>query len=164
MNEHQRLFLVQARSSFDVFQLLRKTASLPACHALHYLQMSTELLAKAHARKLGAKDLTHRAFVPFLRSLATNRKAQTLLGLERLNEQWEQLIRKAVRLAESIEKLAPTLAHDGPNPEYPWPRADPRTAPAEYDFELWRDLTASDSGRKFLAFVEKIFAVADRFL
>ncbi len=164
MNEHQRLFLVQARSSFDVFHLLRTTASLPACHALHYLQMSTELLAKAHAWKLGAKDLTHRAFVPFLRSLATNRKAQTVLGFERLTEQWEQLIRKAVLLAEAIERLAPTLAHDGPNPEYPWPPTDPHTAPAEYDFELWQDLTATDSGRKFLAFIEQVFAVADRFL
>ena len=53
MTEYQRLFLVQARTDFVVFELLRALPHLPACQALHYLQMSTELLGKAHAWKQG---------------------------------------------------------------------------------------------------------------
>jgi hypothetical protein len=49
VTEQQRLFLVQARSDFAVFELFRGNANWPPCHALHYLQMSSELLGKAHA-------------------------------------------------------------------------------------------------------------------
>jgi hypothetical protein len=70
VTEHQRLFLLQARSDFDVFEFLRehcRKGDFPACHALHYLQMATELLGKAHAWKRGPPRQTHRAFVRFLR-------------------------------------------------------------------------------------------------
>jgi hypothetical protein len=43
MMEHQRLFLVQAKKDYSVFNLLRKQPELPDCHLLHYLQMATEL-------------------------------------------------------------------------------------------------------------------------
>jgi len=129
MTEYQRLFLVQARTDFAVFELLRRQPNLPACHALHYLQMATELLGKAHAWKHGPRANTHRAFVGFLRSLSTNRKAQKQLGFEGRNENWQHLIRKSVPLAEGIEHLAPALALDAPNPEYPWPRDAPEVAP-----------------------------------
>ena len=68
MTEYQRLFLVQARTDFAVFELLRRQSDLPECHALHYLQMATELLGKAHAWKHGPRTNTHRAFVGFLRA------------------------------------------------------------------------------------------------
>ena len=55
MTEHQRLFLVQARADLVVFELLSKEPDLPACHSLHYLQMATELLGKAHAWKQGPR-------------------------------------------------------------------------------------------------------------
>ena len=125
MTEYQRLFLVQARTDFAVFELLRRRPDLPACHALHYLQMATELLGKAHAWKHGPRANTHRAIVGFLRSISTNRKAQKQLGFEGRNENWEHLIRKSVPLAERIEDMAPALALDAPNPEYPWPRDAP---------------------------------------
>src|SRR5437588_1428320 len=105
MTEYQRLFLVQARTDFKVFELFRKESGLPACHALHYLQMATELLGKALAWKHGAPSKTHRAFVSFLRTLITNRQAQNRLGYERQNESWKYLIRKSIPLAESIENL-----------------------------------------------------------
>lgn len=50
-------------------------ATRPACHALHYLQVATELLGKAHAWKDRPQASTHRAFVDFLHSLAVNRNA-----------------------------------------------------------------------------------------
>ena len=50
---------------FRRLRLLRKQATLPECHALHYLQMTTEMVGKAHASGSGLKKLTHRAIVPF---------------------------------------------------------------------------------------------------
>ena len=164
MTEYQRLFLVQARTDFAVLELLRVRSELPACHALHYLQMATELLGKAHAWKHGPRANTHRAFVAFLRSLTTNRKAQKQLGFENKNENWEHLIRKSVPLAKRIEDLAPALAFDAPNPEYPWPRQAPHTAPAEFRFEIWQELQETAAGRQFLEIIRRLFAVADAFL
>ena len=82
MTGFQRLFLVQARTDFTVFELFRKNTELPPCHALHYLQMATEMLGKAHAWKHGPRANTHRAFVGFLRSLSTNRQARKHWGLK----------------------------------------------------------------------------------
>ncbi len=164
MNEHQRLFLVQARTDFAVFELLRKRTELPPCHALHYLQMATELLGKAHAWKHGPMKKTHHAFVGFLRSLATNRQAQQQLGYQGKNESWEHTIRKSVSLAQAIEAMAPALAGDGPNPEYPWPPGNPSTTPAEHTFGIWQDLVETAAGRQFLSLLKNLFQVAEAFL
>src|SRR4051794_31891566 len=164
MTEHQRLFLVQARTNFTVFELFRKDPKLPPCHALHYLQMATEMLGKARAWGHGPPRSTHRAFVGFLRSLSANRRAQTQLGFEGQNESWRHLIRKSVPLAERIENLAPALCNDGPNPEYPWPSAAPETAPAEHTFEIWQELQETAAGRQFLSLLGGLFAVAEAFL
>ena len=43
MNEQQRLYLVQARSEWGIFQLLKRQA---VCHRLHYLQMVTDWSSK----------------------------------------------------------------------------------------------------------------------
>jgi hypothetical protein len=48
VTEHQRLFLIQARTDFAVFELLWDHPDLPTCHALHHLQMATEMHGKAH--------------------------------------------------------------------------------------------------------------------
>ena len=164
MTEYQRLFLVQARSDFAVFELLQKQSDLPACHALHYLQMATEMLGKARSWRHGRPATTHRAFVGFLRSLFTNRQAQKQLGFEGQNANWVHTIRKSVPLAERIEDLAPALSPDAPNPEYPWPRADPQAAPAEYTFGVWQELQKTAAGRKFLSLTARLFAAAEAFL
>lgn len=164
MNRHQRLFLVQARSDFAVFQLLRDRPDLPHCHALHYLQMAAEMLGKAQAGKTGPNTGSHKAFLGFVRGLTGNRAAQNQLGYHARNAAWRQLVRKAVPLAERIERLAPALNPDGPNPEYPWPRQDPTAAPAEYEFDVWRVLTRTPDGRKFLDWLIDLFRVADSYL
>lgn len=164
MTEPQRLFLVQARTDFVVFELLHKQPDLPPCHALHYLQMATEKLGKAHAWKNGypGKE-THRAFVKFLRSLSSNRQAQRQLGYEGKKENWKHLLPKSVPLAESVEDLAPALAQDGPNAEYPWPPNAPHTAPVEHTFTLWQELESS-SGRRFLRLTSHLFTSAEAYL
>jgi len=40
-------FLAQAKSDWQIYEHLEKT-SFSKCHALHYLQMATEKLAKAY--------------------------------------------------------------------------------------------------------------------
>ncbi len=164
MNEQQRLFLVQARTDHRVFELVSMRADLPACHALHHLQMATELLGKACAWKKGRPKKTHRAFVDFLRTLSTNRQAQKRLGYEGQNEKWKQLIRKGAPLAQRIEDLAPALCQNGPNPEYPWPPDDPEVSPVEHEFEIWQNLQETAEGRQFLSLVSRLFAAVEAFL
>ncbi len=163
MTPSQRLFLVQARTDFVVFELLQKQRDLPACHALHYLQMATEMLGKAYLWKHGLPKSTHRAFVGFLKSLAKNRKAQKQLGYEKRNESWKRSIQKSLELAQRIEDLAPALALDAPNPEYPWPRAAPAETPAEYTFGIWQQLQTPE-GRQFLHLISRLFTAADAYL
>ena len=164
MNEQQRLFLVQARTDFAVFEVLRKNALLPSCHALHYLQMATELLGKALAWRHGPPRRTHRSLVQFLRSLTSNQQAQSQLGFENQNQNWIHVIRKSVPLAERVENLAPALCNDGPNAEYPWPNASPTNAPAEHTFDLWSDLQETAAGRQFLHLISRLFMTAETFL
>ena len=163
MNEHQRLFLVQARSDFMVFQFLRRADSFPSCHALHYLQMATEKLGKAYAYGQSDSQYTHKALVRFLRTLGHNRQAQRQLGFERRTQQWKNALKKSTEIAFEVEILAPKLAQNGPNPEYPWPPHDPRFAPAEHAFALWDELR-SEGGRRFLELIELLFAKAEAYL
>lgn len=62
----QEAFLAQASSDYEVFRILLDfdRADVPACHPLHYLQMSTEKLAKAAMLALGQplEKLSHVAF------------------------------------------------------------------------------------------------------
>ena len=164
MNEHQRLFLVQARSGFAVFELLRKQPAVDSCHPLHDLQIATEMFGKAHAWKTGPSFRTHRAIVGFLRSLSTNRAAQQQFGFGGKNEAWSSRIRASITLAERVEDLAPAIAQDGPNPEYPWPRANPEVAPAEHEFDLWLTLRDTAKGRQFLHLLGVLLATAEAYL
>jgi hypothetical protein len=64
VNTQQRLFLVPGRSGFAVCTLLRNNSRIAPCHALHYLQMATEMLGKAYVWKFGPPaKLSHPAFV-----------------------------------------------------------------------------------------------------
>jgi hypothetical protein len=164
MKEEQRLFLLQAKSAFAVYRLLNDNESLPHCHALHYLQMATELLSKANAWRNGPIKKSHTAFVPFLRSLSSNKRAQTQLGYEGQNANWTQTIRKITPIADSLQKMAPDLAKDGPNPEYPWPPDAPTTTPVEYAFPIWEELTETSYGRILIALVQHLFAAADEYM
>ncbi len=163
VTEQQRLFLVQARSNFAVFELFRGNANWPVCHGLHYLQMSSELLGKAYAWRHSRPGKTHRALVSFLQRLSHDRRAQQELGFEGQNANWMQVIRKSIPLAQRVEDLAPSLDRDGPNPEYPWPSAFPTVTPVEHEFDLWTDLN-TPAGRQFLTLLSRLFQVADAYL
>ena len=152
MNEKQRLYLVQARSDWAVYNLLK---SQPICHRLHYLQMCTEKLAKAFFwRSASAGNLHHAAFVKFLRALKTQSKVATELnyGTSRNFGEW---IHEILDLAYELERLAPQLAGNGPNPEYPWPRNDPEHSPVEHHFQAWGHLE-SRKGRHLQYLIEAV--------
>jgi hypothetical protein len=164
MKEEQRLFLVQAKSAYAVYRLLNADKSLHHCHALHYLQMATELLGKANAWKNGPIGKSHKALASFLRSLSSNRGAQRQLGYEGQNENWTHTIRKIIPIAESLQKMAPALANDGPNPEYPWPTDAPAATPVEYAFPIWEELTETSYGRMLISLIHYLFAAAEEYM
>ena len=164
MKEEQRLFLVQAKSAYAVYRLLNSDKSLHHCHALHYLQMATELLGKANAWKSGPIRKSHKALVNFLRSLSSNTKAQKQLGYEGQNDNWANTIRKITPIAECLQTMAPNLAGDGPNPEYPWPPGAPIATPIEYAFPIWEELTETPYGRTFISLIHHLFAVAEEYM
>ena len=139
MNEQQRLYLVQARTDWRLCGLLKKE---PRCHRLHYLQMCTEKLAKAYFwRRPDAGALGHAAFTRLIRAIAGNRRVAEHLGFIKTTH-FREWINEISDLAYEIERLAPALAGDGPNPEYPWPREFPQHAPVEREhaFRVWEHL------------------------
>lgn len=63
-------------------------------------------------------------------------------------------------MAYALERLAPTLAGDGPNPEYPWPQRAPRYAPATFKFDVWTQLTNTGRGHQLMQVIQ---AAIERF-
>ena len=57
-------------------------------------------------------------------------------------------IRAVLPLVYQLECLAPALAQNGPNPEYPWPHDAPIDCPVRHQFVLWEQLTNTGLGRQ----------------
>ncbi|MHC5541613.1 hypothetical protein ACYOEI_25610 [Singulisphaera rosea] len=114
--------------------------------------------------RTGPNPTTHRAIVRFLRSISTNSNAQQHLGYAGKNDAWASRIRSSIPFAERIEDLAPALAQERMNPEYPWPRANPQDAPAEEAFEIWSELKETSKGRQFIEFLRTLLNQADAYL
>lgn len=158
MNKHQELWWKQAQSDHSVFALLRESGVAP-CHLLHYLQMVSEKLGKAYLWRSGAPPpQTHAGFVQFLRFLggARNSERKRIAEIFEFNrfEDFQSWIRTALPTAYALERLAPALAQDGPNPEYPWPHNEPANIPATHDFGVWREVRDSSRGRRLLQVIE----------
>ena len=136
------VFFTQASSDWQLYEHLRQT-SFPECHALHYLQMATEKLGKAYlfAGRTHSKTIrsTHHALTKFLQLASRNDALQQVIGMTA--RQLRAHVQQLLPLAYEVEHLAPTLAHDGPNPEYPW-EAPPGFfhAPATHEFALIKAL------------------------
>ena len=153
MNSYQDLWWQQAKSDHDAFVLFR-SQGIAQCHSLHYLQMVTEKLAKAYFWRSGSPPpRSHAGFVQFLRFLGHIRQhdRERIAGLFSFNRftDFQNWIRAHLPIAYDLERLAPDLASDGPNPEYPWPHAEPRTAPVNHNFAVWASLT-SGQGRDLM--------------
>ncbi len=164
MNNPQELWWKQAKSDHDTFGLLLKLGIAP-CHSLHYLQMATEKLAKAYFWRSGtAPRRSHVGFVPFLRALANPFRQKdgdriAKLFLFNRSTDFQNWFSAVAPIAYDLERVTPDLANDGPNPEYPWPHAEPQHAPVEYEFPVWTSLTSS-RGRDLMRFIR---IAVDRF-
>lgn len=157
MNSFQELRWQQALSDHEAFLLMRH-AGIGQCHTLHYLQMVTEKLAKAYFwRSLSAPPKDHAGFVQFLRFLGQIRQndRERVAGLFTFNRftDFQNWMRAVIPIAYELERIAPALANNGPNPEYPWPHAQPQFAPATHDFAVWSSLTSS-RGRALMRFIQ----------
>ena len=141
-------------------------ARWPACLWLHFLQMATEKLGKAllfaGQAKMERLTRSHAAFVKFMQVASNNGNLQASLGMTHL--QLRAHFMRLLPLAYEIESLAPALAQDGPNPEYPWRDKLGRIqVPGEYDFPLIKSLQTSHGVtllkhiENFIAEFEKIF-------
>ncbi len=163
MNSYQELWWQQAKSDHEAFTLLRRQG-IAQCHLLHYLQMTTEKLTKAYLWREGkAPRKSHVGLAHFLRSLGqinqTNRaRISNLFSFTRFTD-FQNWIRAVIPIAHALERLAPDLANDGPNPEYPWPHEEPKNAPAQHEFAVWGSLT-SGQGRDLM---RVIHIAVDRF-
>jgi len=157
--------LLQARSDWQVYQTLQQQP-VPECHPLHYLQMATEKLGKAFLIAGGnapaLAHTSHKAFVRFLQVAAHNPGLQRQLRMTR--RQLRAHIRALLPIADDIERLAPALAHGGPNAEYPWemPAGIVRT-PATYSFTLGSRLR-TPKGIKLLTLITVIFEHSAQFM
>ena len=153
MNSYQELWWQQATSDHDAFALLRGQG-IAQCHSLHYLQMATEKLAKAYFWRSGnppPKSHTGlRQFLKFLGHIGQRDRDRiaNLFSFNRFTD-FQNWIRAVQPIAYDLEHLAPDLANDGPNPEYPWPHAEPQNAPVNFNFPVWASLT-SGQGRDLM--------------
>lgn len=130
-------FIRQARSDFDLYRRLSGAKDPPVarCHILHYLQMTTEKLAKAWGLPVGNTDQPprgHAALVAFLRVLRNRGDLRDRWGFRR--SQFQAYIDGILPLARRIQDLAPAIDPPPCNPEYPWRQSGGVTCPADYSF------------------------------
>jgi len=120
--------------------------------------MATEKLAKAYFWRSGSPPpKKHAGFVQFLRFLGAVRQSDRdrlarLFSFGRFVD-FQNWLRAILPIAYDVERLAPDLASDGPNSEYPWPHAHPKFVPADHRFAVWKSLTESSQGRDLMRII-----------
>lgn len=154
MNSYQRVWWEQAKSDYETFDLLRKEGAAE-CHMLHYLQMATEKLAKAYFwRSATAPPRSHAGFVQFMRFLGQLRPAHqdriANLFTFRSFTSFQSWLNAALPIAYELQGLAPNLAGNGPNTEYPWPHSEPTISPCNFSFPVWEKLFSTGQGRRMI--------------
>jgi hypothetical protein len=154
MNASQQHYYAQVVSDLGAFDALSGESP---CHRLHYLQMLTEKLAKAYL--FGRADPVtkqHTGFERFIKDLRREPRIAKEFSFSRRMD-FVNYLQSVLPLVREIERLAPALCEDGPNPEYPWPPPPrpPTAAPATFAFPLWRKLQAPQ-GAKFLRFLRRL--------
>lgn len=132
-------FAAQAESDWSVYQTLSLSGH-PRCHALHYLQMATEKIAKAYRiRDLAGADprelaTRHTGFGEFVNQLMNS---DAIKGRWAGRDAARESRRKDFeRFAAAIERLAPAIdrAAAPENAEYPWEDGDEVVRPRDFDY------------------------------
>lgn len=129
----------QAVSDWRMYQRLALDPGVEACHALHYLQMATEKLAKAyHFRDRGTSTerlLTeHVGFQRFVAAWLYRRGLRARAGHR--PRMGQATVDQLLLLARQVERLAPAVdrLRTPSNSEYPWDDGSAVVTPADYGF------------------------------
>ena len=143
-------YLKQAKSDYAMLLKLNREEA-PFCHRLHYLQMTTEKMAKGFLTPKGGTRYpkTHDAFVKFVSlagSLPNFRTASRFTNVR----QFAAYTAGLLDVAQKVEDLSPD-GGDHPNPEYPWEINGMIVLPSEYPFADF-----DPSGRKMVKLMEFI--------
>ena len=148
----------QSASDFAVFRLLNATTEYPRCHALHYLQMATEKIAKAYRFRDTDTSIAplltkHTAFSKFFQNFLKSPEIKKRYGGR--EAQLRETIKACTKLAREVEQLAPAVdrSESPENAEYPWIHGDQIITPCEHSYPNLSLLNAP-SGRKFLVLIE----------
>jgi len=97
---------------------------------------------------------SHKAFSRFLQLAA--RHPALSHQFEMSPRQFLEYVKSLLPLASAIERLAPALAQDGPNPEYPWQESSGIVQiPALYRFPVSIQLE-QPKGRKMLRLTQAL--------
>ena len=97
--------------------------------------------------------------VPFLKALLNRSNVDlgriaTIFGFSK-SGQLEGWIRDILPMSYALQNLAPGLAENGPNPEYPWPYESPVHVPIHFHFFVWDQLQNTGRGRRLLEFISR---------
>jgi hypothetical protein len=163
MNRNQELFHLQANSDLRMFDRLRgmvATGEIEACHGLHFLQMATEKLSKAYFLRSNVRR-SHKYFSKFWCALPTVGRIRRELRYAD-SKTFRDDILSVAGLVSRIEQLAPDLADEGPNPEYPWPYPNYQHAPGSYHFAIWGRITHGHDGQLLVRLVHSLADAAPR--
>ena len=151
-------FRMQAKSDYAMLLQLNKQGA-PLCHQLHYLQMTTEKLAKSFLTPPGSTTYkrTHKAFEEFVKVVKGRSDFRKACGFEGRSDNFKAYINSLLSLAGNIESLSPE-GEDHPNPEYPWMAGGIIYSPTEYPFTNLR----FDNPKmvKMLEFIADCFRIA----
>lgn len=150
-------YLTQAKSDYEILKSLI-AAKAPLCHRLHYLQMTTEKLAKGSLTLPGGARYpkTHDAFVKFVISARYRFPLQKACGFNH-HVSYVAYINSLMLLAAEIENLSPE-GFDHPNPEYPWEAGGVIFVPVEHTFAALD--FEKQVMKKRLEFIENCFQTA----
>lgn len=150
-------YLTQAKSDYAMLlKLIREEA--PLCHCLHYLQMTTEKMAKGFLTSRGGNRYpkTHDAFRRFVQIAGGRLEFRAASHFTQAGP-FAAYITNLHDIAQKVENLSPE-GSDHPNPEYPWEERGTILLPTEYAFD---DLALENPKMvKLLQFIADCFTLA----
>lgn len=129
------------------------------CHAIHYFQMASEKIGRAiriSGGQYGASAKTHVAIVKALRLIMSHPKSAAVL-MRGDSPRLKGWIEQVLPLARSIERVAPAVAGNGENAEYPWMLSDGSwTPPSDHDFRTISSLLRSSQGNRYVDLLKSL--------
>jgi len=132
-------FQRQARSDLQIYELLAASPNIPRCHALHYLQMTCEKIAKAYRLRdtegdVDALTASHGGLVKFMKMwMLSPWVGRVYAGRDAM---FGMVRTRVLALSREVERLAPAIDRDTTpaNSEYPWADGENVIVPCEYAF------------------------------